>query len=311
MNKLDDWVANQLIMGRMDDRLDSEIVKLVRSYHNPEAEYQGKPLIGLDIDGTLTYSTSRMKLHSKDFVEPLYVTEMLDGKPLSFMTEKSRRMLSVLRNNAYVVPVTSRGKPQFERINLFKHDTTYAVLNTGGRIFVNGSEDIKWSRFVDNKIVSDMSSATELEKLFLVFSDQPWFERMSRLRPDMVQMKLDKYTSVPQQSIDTLREQVENMGWQLSMQGRKVFAIPGFLSKRLGFEEIGVRVGADYTMTAGDSTLDIPLLESGTQAFRPRHGELETHNYHAENVQVTDNVGILAGEEILARMLAVVGSANL
>lgn len=309
-NKFDERVSELLIAGRKDDKLDSEIVELVRSYYLPENTMKGKPLIGLDIDGTVTFSNARMKLTSAGFNESLYVAEMLDGEPFCFMTEKAHRILTVLRKNAYVVPVTSRAIEQFNRVNIFQKDTQYAVLNTGGRILVNGEFDQSWSQFIEQKTADDIAPAREVEKLFLTFSDQPWFQRMSRFRPEYVQIKLDKYTEIPQILVAAIRDEVENMGWQLSLQGRKLFAIPGFLSKRLGFEEIGVRVGADYTMTAGDSTLDIPLLEAGTYAFRPNHGELSTHDYRAENLRVTDHTGILAGEEILARMLAVIVSSN-
>lgn len=308
--KLDEWVSEELIAGRVDDKLDDDIIKLVRSYYSRDITVRGKPLIGLDIDGTVTFSNARMKLTSEGFHEPLYVTEMLDNEPFCFMTEKAHRMLKILRRNAYVVPVTSRAIEQFSRVNIFQSDTPYAVLNTGGRILVNGEMDHNWSNFIDNKASFDIAPAREVEKFFLTLSDKPWFSRMSHFRPEYVQIKLDKYTVAPPSAVDDIRNTVEEMGWQLSLQGRKLFAIPGFLSKRLGFEEINVRVGADYTMTAGDSTLDISLLEAGTLAYRPNHGELATHDYRADNLRVTNHSGILAGEEILARMLAVIVSSH-
>lgn len=308
--KFDEWVAEQLIQDRNDDKLDKEILELVRSYYVPGTERDGTPLIGLDIDGTLTYSHARMNLRDKDFTDPLYVTEILEGKPFCFMTEKANRIFNVLRRNAYVVPVTSRGIKQFSRINLFKDNTEFSVLNTGGKILVNGEMDTSWSEFIENKTSYDISPPHDVEQVFLAFSHQPWFKQMSHLRSDLVQMKMDPYTMVPEAVVEEIRTIVEGMGWQLSAQGKKLFAIPGFLSKRLGFEEVMARVEADYTMTAGDSTLDIPLLEAGTYAFRPDHGELATHDYRADNLVITDHKGIVAGEEILARMLAVIVASN-
>lgn len=308
--RFNEWFSEQLLLGRSDDRLDKEITELVGKYYSPDLEVSGKPLIGLDIDGTLTYSKSRMKLVSDGFNDPLYTTEILRGDPFCFMTVKAHRMLNVIRNNAYVVPVTSRGIEAFSRINLFTENTPYAVLNTGGRILAHGEFDTKWSQYIDDKTSYEIAPVEEVDHIFRSFSNQPWFSRMSTFRPDLVQIKLDPSTSIPSSVVNALRDTVEEMGWQLSKQGSKLFAIPSFLSKRIGFEEINTRVGADYTMTAGDSTLDIPLLEAGTYAFRPNHGELATHDYRAANLVVTDQAGILAGEEILARMLAVIGSSN-
>jgi predicted mannosyl-3-phosphoglycerate phosphatase (HAD superfamily) len=76
------------------------------------------------------------------------------------------------------------------------------------------------------------------------------------------------------------------------------------LTKGTAFSEVVKRSGADYAMAAGDSLLDIPLLETADFAFRPRHGELQITNYTAENLTVTDNQGIIGGEEIVARVLA-------
>ena len=52
--------------------------------------------------------------------------------------------------------------------------------------------------------------------------------------------------------------------------------------------------------------LDAELLATADKAIRPAHGELHDRGWHADHLTVTDDAGVLAGEEIAARLLATV-----
>lgn len=305
----DQWIAEQLNTMRTDNRADEEILSLVRKYYPTGRVPKGKPLIGLDIDGTLTFSKAQLHLAPAEYRRMLYVTEIRNAKPFAYMTAKAYRMLNILQKNAHVTPVTSRGLGDYKAITVFDDSTPYAVLNTGGRILVNGEEDREWSQYIDGMLHRNTAPSRIIEGIFNRFTDAPWFHQMTHAWPDFVQIGLDKYTNPPLAVVLGIRDEVEQLGWQLSHQGGYLFAIPKFLSKRIGFEEIVSRIRPDYTITAGDSTFDIHLLEAGDYAFRPNHGELATHEYYADNLTVTDNIGVLAGEEILARILALTAAS--
>jgi hypothetical protein len=57
-------------------------------------------------------------------------------------------------------------------------------------------------------------------------------------------------------------------------------------------------------LAAGDSLLDADMLRAADEAFRPAHGELHDTGWMAPHVTVTDADGVLAGEELVARLLA-------
>jgi hypothetical protein len=108
----------------------------------------------------------------------------------------------------------------------------------------------------------------------------------------------------------------EERGWQLSMQGRKLYWVPRSLRKSAAVVEVARRTGADTVAAAGDSLLDIDLLEHADTGIAARHGELVRSGWTAPHVAITGRTGVLAGEEIVdwfagqARWSATDGAAS-
>lgn len=93
-------------------------------------------------------------------------------------------------------------------------------------------------------------------------------------------------------------------GWTVSLQGRKIYAVPRPLTKSAAVREVARRAGADLTLSIGDSLLDADLLLSTDLAWRPGHGELADTGWNTSGVVALREQGVLAGEEILRRFLA-------
>lgn len=92
-------------------------------------------------------------------------------------------------------------------------------------------------------------------------------------------------------------------GWTVSLQGRKIYAVPKPLTKSAAMNEVARRAGATLTLAAGDSLLDADLLLAADHAWRPGHGELADTDWSAPHVDVLTENGVAAGEEILRRFL--------
>ena len=97
---------------------------------------------------------------------------------------------------------------------------------------------------------------------------------------------------------------VTDLGWTVSVQGRKVYAVPSGLSKAAGLVRLremlsAVHDGDVRVYATGDSLLDAPMLEAADEAIRPAHGELHEQGWNADGVDVTAATGALAGEEII------------
>jgi hypothetical protein len=93
-------------------------------------------------------------------------------------------------------------------------------------------------------------------------------------------------------------------GGRVSVQGRRVYCVPEPLTKSAAVGEVARRTGCDRVIAAGDSLLDADLLESADVAVRPAHGELHDLGWRRPHLEVTGSSGVLAGEEIVRRLLA-------
>ena len=85
----------------------------------------------------------------------------------------------------------------------------------------------------------------------------------------------------------------------MSLQGRKVYAVPEPLTKSAAAREVLRRCGGGMLLAAGDSLLDADLLEAADAAIRPAHGELADTGWIRPHVAVTAARGGWAGAEIL------------
>ena len=93
-----------------------------------------RALIATDLDRTLIYSRAAGAADTDRCVE------IYDGAPLSYLTESAATLLTELAARVPVVPVTTRTRPQFERISLPGGPFHYAVVSSGGRILRDGVE---------------------------------------------------------------------------------------------------------------------------------------------------------------------------
>ena len=102
----------------------------------------------------------------------------------------------------------------------------------------------------------------------------------------------------------------DGRGWQLSLQGRKLYWVPRALTKSAAVAEVARRVGADVTYAAGDSLLDADLLAAADRGIAARHGELVASGWRAAHVAVTAASGVRAGEEIVDWFAAALAAAR-
>lgn len=311
--ELSTWVLDSLLKGDNFAAKMSRIERLLAQYKDDLIpELTGKPAVGFDLDRTMVYSNGSMSLPEMDDTTFLRVAEVLEGKPFSYITSTAYSMLEIINENAYLVPVTTRTISQYRRIripgiteaNFLPHTATqYAVTSNGGRILVNGQEDKDWSKYIADTLSSTAAHLDDVTKVLKVADKESWLIKRRTAEDLFAYLVLDR-AETPQSFLNEVTAQLKEWNWSVSMQGRKFYCVPSLLTKGFAFEEVIRRTGADYSMAAGDSLLDIPLMESATIAFRPAHGELETAGYTAENLTITDNHGIIAGEEIVARVLA-------
>jgi hypothetical protein len=105
-------------------------------------------LFASDLDQTLIYS-HRTSLN-QELEQQIRPVERLEDRYISFMTQKALRTLKEIAQRVLFVPITTRTKLQYQRINFLDYDIThqYAVTSNGGTIFSEGREDEDWAKLV-------------------------------------------------------------------------------------------------------------------------------------------------------------------
>ena len=258
-----------------------------------------RALVAVDLDQTVVYSR-----RSAGEAGPSEVVEHLDGEPLSSMTVGAVAAYAALAARHAVVPVTTRTVAQYARITL-PVPAPHAVCANGGVLLVDGRRDEAWAQWVRTVTAVSAPLAQVQERLAAV-EGEPWV-RLVRTAEDLfAYLVAHARDQVPDAWLAGLTAELADLGWGVSVQGRKVYAVPAGLSKAAAVQRLAGLLGTDVLLAAGDSLLDRPLLElavaGGGAAVRAADGEL--HEQGWTGAHVTAQSGARAGEELLGWLAA-------
>lgn len=252
-------------------------------------------LFASDLDRTLIYSRRAMEL-GRPVADPVCV-EVYDGVPTSFMTPAALTALAALSHRVVFVPTTTRTLEQFRRIRLPGVAAPYAITTNGARILDQGEPCPEWERRIDAGLAGVApyaEAAARLEPLW----QRPWVLKR-RSAEDRFRYVVVEPGLVDPDWVAEVEACATGLGWTVSVQGRKIYAIPGTLTKEAALAEVVERAGADVVVAAGDSLLDRGLLTAADHAVRPAHGELHEVGWSPAGLHVTEQAGGRAAEEIV------------
>lgn len=263
-------------------------------------------LVASDLDRTLIYSAAALALTMPDARAPrLLCVEVHESKPLCYMTETAAGLLTELGDSAVFVPTTTRTRKQYQRINLPGPAPAYAICANGGHLLVDGVSDPDWHARVTARLAAECAPLARVQEHLLRTADPVWV-RKHRVAEDLFAYLVVERDLLPGDWVKELAAWAENLGWTVSLQGRKIYAVPKPLTKSAAMHEVARRTGADLTLAAGDSLLDADLLLAADRGWRPGHGELADVGWTAPTVSALPERGVAAGERILREFLAAV-----
>ncbi|GAA1170128.1 hypothetical protein GCM10009654_29260 [Streptomyces hebeiensis] len=260
-------------------------------------------LVASDLDRTLIYSAAALQLSMPDAQAPrLLCVEVYESRPLSYMTETAAGLLVLLARNAVFVPTTTRTREQYGRVRLPGPPPAYAICANGGHLLVNGVSDRTWHDQVIRRLGDECASLGEIRAHLLATADPAWLLK-ERIAEDLFAYLVVDRALLPEGWVKELAEWAEPRGWAVSLQGRKIYAVPRPLTKSAAMREVARRTGAGRTLAAGDSLLDADLLLAADRAWRPGHGELADAGWNAPHVESVAATGVAAGEHILRNLI--------
>ncbi|MEU9957184.1 HAD family hydrolase [Streptomyces sp. NPDC050982] len=262
-----------------------------------------KVLVASDLDRTLIYSSAALALTMPDARAPrLLSVEVHESKPLSYMTETAAGLLAELGDVADFVPTTTRTRKQYQRIQLPGPAPKYAICANGGHLLVDGATDLDWHASVTERLARECAPLDEVREHMEATADPAWV-RKHRLAEDLFVYLVVERELLPEDWVKELAVWAENRGWTVSLQGRKIYAVPKPLTKSAAMREVARRTGATLTLAAGDSLLDADLLLAADRGWRPGHGELADVGWTAPGITALPERGVAAGERILREFL--------
>ncbi|MFI1796194.1 HAD family hydrolase [Streptomyces sp. NPDC020379] len=256
-------------------------------------------LVASDLDRTLIYSAAALALGMPDARAPrLLCVEVYESRPLSYMTETAAELLAGLARTAAFVPTTTRTREQYARIRLPGPVPEFAICANGGELLVRGESDTGWRRRVERCLAAECASLDEVRAHLARTADPAWLLK-ERTAEDLFAYLVVDRPLLPDGWVKELAEWARARRWSVSLQGRKLYAVPEPLTKSAAVAEIARRTGASEVLAAGDSLLDADLLLAADRGWRPGHGELADVGWTAPHVTALETRGVLAGEEIL------------
>jgi hydroxymethylpyrimidine pyrophosphatase-like HAD family hydrolase len=259
-------------------------------------------LFASDLDQTLIYS--RRAFRSEVIEEKIQLIESVDGREISFMTLRAIELLKEISAMVTFIPVTTRTIEQYNRIQLFKDKIipSYAVTSNGGNILHNGTIDQEWNTLLKDKLRNCIEKEVIIEK-FKEISHEEWVQP-PKTADDLFCYAIVSRDKVPHDELKTYTNWLSEQGWDYSLQGRKLYFVPKPINKWAAVQYIKEKTNHSFIASAGDSLLDLCLLENANYSYAPLHGELDfiKKNFPSHIMSVRER-GIKASEEILDNVL--------
>jgi hypothetical protein len=268
-------------------------------------------LVASDLDRTLIYSATALALDMPDDRAPrLLCVEVYQSRPQSFLTETAAGLLAGLAAapEALFVPTTTRTREQYGRVSLPGPPPRYAICANGGHLLVDGESDADWHASVLRRLAADCAPLAEVTARLRGTADPAWLLKEREAEGLFAYLVVDR-ERLPDTWAKELADWAAPRGWTVSLQGRKLYAVPRPLTKSAAVAEIARRAGTATTLAAGDSLLDTDLLLAADHGWRPGHGELADDGWAAPHVTALAGQGVSCGEEILRALLTRVAGA--
>ncbi|EOO13916.1 HAD family hydrolase [Bacillus cereus] len=259
-----------------------------------------------DLDQTLIYSRKSFRAHIED--ASIQLIETLDGKEISFISYKTISLLKKLQLHSHFIPVTTRTIEQFQRLLLFKNEIVpeYVVTSNGGNILHNGKQDTIWKKKIQKRISTECLESNDILKEFEQLAHKDWVTS-KKTADRLFHYCIVKRENIPYDELKAFTAWLDEQGWTHSLQGRKLYFVPKPVNKWDAVQYIKEILQIDTVITAGDSLLDLCMLEKANYAFAPLHGELgATHDNLQPHILKTNEIGIYAAEEIVSKALQII-----
>lgn len=212
-------------------------------------------LLACDLDNTLIHSHKHRR-------EGDVCVELLRGAEQGFMSGRVCEQLPRLPNSVELLPLTTRSVEQFERIKLPEGCFSRAITTNGAVLIENGVQNEEWREGYQQYAARLMPLMKKLhaelegdDRLNVVRIVDEMYLYISCAEPSFVGEFMDRYGSLSR--LDVMPS------------GRKIYFLPPQINKGSAFKRLVQGEDIQMTAAAGDSTIDLPMLEAADLAIIP------------------------------------------
>ena len=260
-------------------------------------------MVMTDLDQTLIFSPGAA---ARGPERPSRVVEVLDGRVISLLSTATERGLHEVARRAVVVPVTTRTRAQYERIDL-PVLSRYAVVASGGTVLVDGEPDRDWAAQVAARLGGASSPIAALQEVFAGWAGRDWLLRL-RDADDVFLVAAVDAELLTADELAEVTGAVAGHGWRAHHQGRKLYVLPDGLDKAAAVTRVGELVAAEpgaqtgtapTVLAAGDTLLDWRMLLQADRGWVPAGSELDRLGRTAPTVTRTPDAGLAAAEQVV------------
>lgn len=217
-----------------------------------------KILFASDIDNTLLYSQNKMP----ENLESVCV-EYLEDKPQGYFSKKTLKLLAKVNKQTCFIPVTTRSLRQYRRINWPKGTApVYALVANGAILLKSGDIDEDWRRETE-KYTKPYKA--EIFRLYDILTKSNVFN-LCRIVDEayLFARAEDKETAAKQAE---LCRNLTNL--EVRSLERKVYFFPPQINKGEAILRLKKLFSPNFTISAGDSLIDLPMLKNADLALAP------------------------------------------
>ncbi len=227
-----------------------------------------KILFACDLDNTLIHSY-------KHKVDGDICIEIYNGREQSFISSRAVEMLKEIAEKILFIPVTTRSIEQYNRIEWLEGTTPeFAVVSNGANLLQNGEINLNWQKDFYKNI---RPYENELQRQLERFSQDKNFTISRIVDGSFLFLK-----SNDDADIKKVSEEIQgDTNLVVEYSGRKIYLFPPNLNKGAALLKLKEIFEPAKTFAAGDSSIDIPMLQVADVAFAHRNLKLNHENFFA------------------------------
>jgi HAD superfamily hydrolase (TIGR01484 family) len=210
-------------------------------------------LLACDLDNTL--------IHSRKADGDICV-ERIGERENCFVSARVYKKLQEINGCGGIVPVTARSIEQYKRIHLFEKAVHYAITSAGGTLLIDNEVD----------------PVRQAETQAIVYEQLPAMNTLFSLlledkRISLVKRVDNTFIFVKCKDSASLRNEIAAHVTSLEVvaSGEKIYILPRGINKGVAIQELKDLLRPVILICAGDSVMDIPMLNIADIAIVPKN----------------------------------------